>query len=77
MVTIGTVRNYKIEVRRNDHSPPHFHIKSPNWAVMVLIDGLKIIQGPETPETRKAVKEAAKRIDEIKAKWEEFHGQEG
>ncbi|WP_461210557.1 DUF4160 domain-containing protein [Desulfocurvus sp. DL9XJH121] len=74
MTTITKQNNYRIEVRANDHQPPHFHITAAEWAVVVSIETWEITRGNATPEARKAVNEAKAYADVIYAVWKKFHG---
>lgn len=42
---IDTVRGMKIEIYPNEHTPPHFHVKSPNIDVTIRIKDCSVIEG--------------------------------
>jgi hypothetical protein len=45
MPTIATIGHLKIRIFADDHSPPHFHIVTPDYEALVLISSLEIICG--------------------------------
>ena len=44
-VRIALVRNMKIEIRSNEHAPPHFHVISPEIDASFRIDNCEILKG--------------------------------
>lgn len=42
---VATIRGLKIEIYPNEHTPPHFHVKSPNISATFRIDDCSIING--------------------------------
>lgn len=42
---VDTIRGLKVEIYPNEHTPPHFHVKSPNIDVRIRIKDCSIIEG--------------------------------
>ena len=45
---VSKVGNIKVEVYPNDHTPPHFHIRSPDLNAALRIDNCELIVGKLT-----------------------------
>jgi hypothetical protein len=55
-VRIALVRNMKIEIRSNEHAPPHFHVISPEIDASFTIDNCEILQGKISTKDYKKIK---------------------
>jgi hypothetical protein len=47
--TLKQFGSVSIRMSADDHSPPHFHIVSPTFEVLVTLDGLEVIAGRAKP----------------------------
>ena len=55
-VRIALVRNMKIEIRSNEHAPPHFHVISPEIDASFRIDNCEILKGKINSKDYKIIK---------------------
>jgi len=76
---VGKVRKMKLEIYPNDHTPPHFHVKSNDKSIdakYLLADG-EFYSGTISTRDGKAIEEyynipqVRQRLFEV---WEKFHG---
>jgi hypothetical protein len=58
----------------DDHRPPHFHIVSPDFEVLVRISDLTVIEGDARPsEIAEALAWAQTRQEMLALKWAELN----
>ena len=75
MPTLYRDGNLKVCMYSNDHSPPHFHVLTPDERASVTIEGLQILAGELSNKTmNKAKKWAQDHKVELTQKWEEING---
>jgi hypothetical protein len=68
--TLKQFGSVSIRMYADDHSPPHFHIVSPTFEVLVTLDGLEVIAGRAKPAQIAGPLEWARRNgDELAAEW--------
>ncbi len=70
MPTFKLLSNARIEVRANEHVPPHFHLVGPESNALIDIRSLKMLQGDAArKDYREAVEWAAEHIQDLLAEW--------
>jgi len=55
-VRVAQIRNMKIEIRSNEHAPPHFHVVSPEIDASFRIDNCEILNGKISTKDYKKIK---------------------
>jgi hypothetical protein len=59
-----------IRIYADDHSPPHFHIVSTTFEVLIALDGLEVIKGRAKPaQIAEALEWARRNGDKLAAEW--------
>jgi hypothetical protein len=63
-----------VRMYADDHRPPHFHIVSPDFEVLVRISDLTVIEGDARPsEIAEALAWAQTRQEMLALKWAELN----
>lgn len=74
MPTIERFGAVKICMYADDHHPPHFHVVSPNFAVLLSISSLEVIGGYARPSQYAEAKEWARaHLETLALKWIELN----
>jgi hypothetical protein len=72
MATLHSERNWKIKIYPGDHSPPHFHVQTPDGESLVQIEGLVVLgKGAENKALKAALLWARAHIAELWQVWNE------
>ena len=53
---IDRIGNIKIEIYENEHPPPHFHIKSPDWNATFTVVDCQCLTGAVSPQMLKKIR---------------------
>ncbi len=70
MPTIASIGGLKIQVFADDHFPPHFHIVSSDFEVLVAISGLSILKGERYHrDVREALEWARLNLELLWKEW--------
>jgi len=68
--TFKLLANARIEIRANEHVPPHFHLIGPNSNALVDIRNLEILRGRASrSDFREAVAWAVDHMEDLLAEW--------
>ncbi len=74
MPTLQRFGSVSVRMYADDHRPPHFHIVSPDFQVLVRISDLKVIAGQARPtEIAEALAWAQTRQEMLALKWAELN----
>jgi hypothetical protein len=74
MPTIHQFGSVSIRMYADDHHPPHFHIVSPDFQVLIRIEDLKIIAGEaRANQIEEALNWADHHKRELMLKWAELN----
>lgn len=75
MPTYAFIGRLRIRMYPNDHDPPHFHILTPDHAVAVALEDLRILAG-QIPERdlRVGLAWARQNLEILKSEWERLSG---
>ena len=70
MPVIKVIGRLKIQMYADDHYPPHFHVKSPDFEVLVAISGLSILHGERyRREIAAALEWASANVGVLEEEW--------
>lgn len=70
---IGRINSFKIEIYPNEHAPPHFHIKSPEFQASFVIENCNLLDGYVDPGIHKKIREFhSKNIKLIVQTWNQL-----
>ena len=70
MPTIVILGNLKIQMFADDHNPPHFHVSSPDYDLMIRISDLSILSGQmRSKDIRKITEWAERNRTRIVDEW--------
>lgn len=71
MPTIHRIDKIKININPSDHNPPHVHVLSPNFVVVLNILTREIIRGKASSKQLAAVRDwMESNEDDLLEKWE-------
>jgi hypothetical protein len=74
MPTLQRFGSVSVRMYADDHRPPHFHIVSPDFEVLVRISDLTVIEGDARPsEIAEALAWAQTRQEMLALKWAELN----
>ena len=67
---LGQINGIKIEIFPNEHTPPHFHISTPDFKASFTVDKCDLFKGEVNSATHKKIKEFhSKNRDRIIDEW--------
>ncbi|WP_245291623.1 DUF4160 domain-containing protein [Methylosinus sp. R-45379] len=70
MPTLKQFGSVYIRMYADDHSPPHFHIVSTTFEVLIALDGLEVIAGRAKPaQIAEALEWAQRNGDALAIEW--------
>lgn len=77
MPTVHRLSNARICMYADDHAPPHFHLKGPDWECMIDIDTLQIIEGDAVKrDYLDAISWARSNRDTLLSEWRRLNERE-
>ena len=70
MPVIEIIGRLKIQMYADDHYPPHFHVVTPDFEVLVALSGLTILQGKRyRRDIAAALEWAADNVERLEDEW--------
>lgn len=75
MATIHRIGKARVAMFPDDHNPPHFHLLTPDYAALVSIMGLEVLEEHGKPDaaTREALEWARVNKTLLITKWIELN----
>ena len=74
MPTLQRFGAVSVRMYADDHRPPHFHIVSPDFQVLVRISDLRVIEGEARPaQIAEAIAWARAHRESLALKWAELN----
>jgi len=74
MPNIFTINGAKVSIYKNDHLPPHIHIKHGEYEAAIDLNTVSILEGKLPKNTRRwAMKWVSENRGKLQQKWESMH----
>ncbi|MBP9195126.1 MAG: DUF4160 domain-containing protein [Saprospiraceae bacterium] len=71
---VGKINNLKLYIYSNDHNPPHFHVKSPNFDAYFDLKSCDLLKGTIDSKNHTKIRYLHKSLaDDMYSVWEKLN----